>query len=363
MKIAIDASKMEIQTKTGIESYATAVILELLKQIDNSHQVLLYTQSPLPQEILHLHPGAEERHLPYHWGWTLWTLSRAMRRDSPDVFYSPVGVLPLIHPQKSYVVIHGLEFEVFPQAYSLFRFWHLAIITWLTSKRARHIITPSASTKQDLIFEYNVVPDTVSVISSGLLPSLYENGHVSSYIQNLASEKYLFWIGSKELRKNVEMVIEVFNRIKADYPEYKLILAGLEGFGYQSIKRMIGDSPYREDIIEVGFVSNAERNVLYQGADLFLFPSWYEGFGFPVLEAMQAGIPVVSSNQSSLPEIIGNAGVLCDPDNPDMWEQKVRKLLTDSEKYQDLVEKGPEQASKFSLEDMVSQTLEILYKP
>lgn len=364
MKIAIDASKVNLCCKTGTEKYAYEMVAELLNQLEDEHTVLLYTQEPLPEEISIAHPNISQRVITWRGsGWTLFGLSLALWKDKPDIFYTPASILPLWHPKKSYPVIHGLEYEAFPQAYSFFRFWHLAVFTLLSAKRAEKVIVPSQSTKNDLCQEYNIPEDKVIVVPSGLNINAPSQGLLSEYIKQLSDYTYLFWIGRKESRKNVEMTIDIFDELKPDYPELKLILAGKEGFGYKDIQDRRRKSPYCEDIIEVGFVNEVERDYLYQNAEVFLFPSWYEGFGYPILEAFQAGVPVVTSDSSSLPEVGGDAVRSLPLDGEkdlSQWVRVIKVLLDTPETRHIWIEKGRQRLQEFTLQKSVQKTKKVL---
>ncbi len=363
MRIAIDASKIETEHKTGTEYYSWELITGILDLSDESHEILLYSRKPLPTEILERHPRVLNRVVPGRFMWTLWHLPWAMRADAPDVFYTPASIVPPFgRPKKSFVVIHGLEYEAFPQAYSFFRFWHLATFTLLSAKWAYRVIVPSHSTKHDLVSEYNIDQDTVQVIHSGV-PARHEDGEIRSQVVDITNEQYLLWIGRKETRKNLELLISLFEAIQADYPELKLVLAGKEGFGYSEIRTLIQKSSASDRIIELGFVSDAEKQELFDHATVFVFPSWYEGFGFPILEAMRAGVPVMASTQSSLPEIGGNAAVYAEPDDPTEWERELRGILDNPETRQALIKRGYDQWQKFSFDQTVEETLDCITGP
>ncbi len=364
MKIAIDASKVNLRSKTGTEKYAYEMVTELLTQLEEEHTIFLYTQEELPQEILDAHPHITQRIVSWPVrGWTLFGLSLALRKDTPDVFYTPASILPLWHPKKSYPVIHGLEYEAFPQAYSFLRFWHLAVFTLLSAKWAKTVIVPSESTKNDLTQEYNISKDKVVVIHSGIDVRRESDDVLSNYIQQLSQYTYLFWIGRKESRKNVEMTIDIFDELKKDYPDLKLILAGKEGFGYRDIQARIQKSPHSHDVIEVGFVNEVERDYLYHNAEVFLFPSWYEGFGYPILEAFQAEVPVITSDSSSLPEIGGDATRSLPIDGEEhliQWVRVVKVLLDKPETRNVWIEQGKQRLEKFHLQDSVKKTKKVL---
>ena len=328
MKIAIDASKLEGKHKTGTEYYSQELILGLLQSIPDTYQIILYSHKPLDQSVLSLHPNTQNHTIKNKFLWTLWGLSVALLRDKPDRFYTPASIIPPIHPKKSIIVIHGLEYEAFPQAYSLFRFWHLAIFTKLSAIWASAIITPSQSTKDDLSSEYEINPDKIKVIPSGIpssKPGIDEV--IRDSIKGLDSTEYFLMIGRKELRKNILTIIEAFDLVKLSHPDCKLVLAGSPGYGYTDIMRAIAKSEYKKDIINLNHINETEKLYLYQKAKAVLYPSFYEGFGFPILEALQQGVAVIASDIPSSREVGNSMIEYVEVDNIKSWAKSLIKVL------------------------------------
>jgi glycosyltransferase involved in cell wall biosynthesis len=360
MVIAIDASKLEIQDKTGTEYYAQDLIRGLLQSLSTEHSIILYSHKALPQDILTIHPNTQNHIIKNTFLWTLWGLSLALLKDKPDRFYTPASIIPPIHPKRSIIVIHGLEYEAFPQAYSLFRFWHLAIFTKLSARWAHKIITPTASTKEDLSSEYEIKEDKIIVIPSGI-PQFHQNKQdmIRPKIDALANREYIFTIGRKELRKNLITLIDAFELVKKDKPELKLVLAGNPGYGYRDIASRIQKSSYKQDIIELNRVNNTEKLVLYQNATIFAYPSYYEGFGFPILEALEQGIPVIASDIPSSREVGGDMIQYVEVDNISAWANSLREIL-DLKPQEDIVIKRKEYTKQFNFTDTINKTKDII---
>lgn len=362
MKIAIDASKLEVKNKTGTEYYAQSLILGLLQTIPEEHQIILYSRAPLYREILKLHPNITNHIIKTKFLWTLWGLSLALLKDKPDRFYTPASIIPPIHPKQSIIVIHGLEYEAFPQAYSLFRFWHLAIFTKLSAIWASTIITPSQSTKDDLSSEYEINSDKIQVIPSGI-PNLEinQNDKIKAIITELEDEKYLLFIGRKELRKNLITIIEAFNLVKLSHPNLKLVLAGIQGYGYQDIVKAIDKSEYKKDIINLNRVNNLEKLTLYKKAKAVLYPSYYEGFGFPILEALQQGVPVLASDIPSSREVGKTMIEYVEVEDVKAWAKAIIKIVnTDLAKADIQTLKNYSQT--FNFKDTIENTKNIILK-
>jgi glycosyltransferase involved in cell wall biosynthesis len=362
MKIAIDASKLEVKNKTGTEYYAQNLILGLLKSIPVNHHIILYSRAPLAREILDLHPNITNHIIKMKFLWTLYGLSLALLKDKPDRFYTPASIIPPIHPKNSITVIHGLEYEAFPQAYSLFRFWHLAIFTKLSAKWASNIITPSQSTKDDLSSEYEINPDKIKVISSGI-PSLDINqkDKIKTTITELEDRDYLLFVGRKESRKNLITIIEAFDLVKLSHPDLKLVLAGIQGYGYQDIVKAIDKSEYKKDIINLNRVNNLEKLILYKYTKAFLYPSFYEGFGFPILEALQQGVPVIASDIPSSREIGKDMIEYIEVENVRAWAKAMIGALKKSQTKSE-IQARQEYTQKFDFKDTIEKTKNIILK-
>ena len=177
----------------------------------------------------------------------------------------------------------------------------------------------------------------------------------------ILNTKYLLFIGRLEERKNIVGIIKAFEILKEKYKiPHKLVLAGKFGFGAESIKNKIENSQYREDIILPGYVSDEEKFELLKNAEVFLFPTFYEGFGLPILEAQSVGTPVVTSNISSMPEVTGGSAILVDPKDTNAIAEAVQKLISDESHKNDIIEKGLENVKRFSWEKCAREVSDII---
>ena len=360
MKIAIDASKLEVVNKTGTEYYAEELILGLLKSIPNEHEIILYSHKSLDPSILNLHPKTVNHIIQNKFLWTLWGLSLALLKDKPDRFYTPASIIPPIHPKKSIIVIHGLEYEAFPQAYSLFRFWHLAIFTKLSAMWASNVITPSQSTKDDLVSEYEIKEDKVKVIPSGIPPlNITSTDKIRSKILALDNTDYLLILGRKELRKNIITIIEAFNLVKLSHPNLKLVLAGIPGYGYNDITKKIQNSEYKKDILDLSHINEAEKLYLYKKTKSVLYPSFYEGFGFPILEALQQGITVIASDIPSSREVGASMIEYIEPDNIKAWAKAIRAKVQNKPSEAE-IKARQKYSQQFDFKDTITKTKNII---
>ncbi len=371
MKIAIDASRIDVSKKTGTEYYSFEIIKNLLL-IDSSrkNQYIFYSRKPISKLLSEFSGNYfinKTISLPRFW--TQIGLAWKMLKDKPDILFIPAHTIPWIHPKKTAAVIHGLEYEYFPDAYSFFEKFHLQLTTKLALKWAKKIIVPSQSTKNDLIKFYRADPKQIEVIYHGFTASNQPacnafgiaNAGRPPATSRQPANKYILFIGRLERRKNLVSLIQSFNFIKEKYKiSHQLILIGKKGFGFKEIEKARENSPYKNDIILKDYVSEKEKKDLLKNADVFVFVSLYEGFGFPILEAMEAGVPIVASNNSSLSEIAGDAALLVNPQNTEEISQAIYKSLTDENLRKNLIEKGKENIKRFDWQKCAEETLEVL---
>ena len=346
--------------------------------------------------------------------WTQLGLSLEMLFHPADVLFIPAHVVPIIHPKNTIVTVHGLEFEIFPEGYS---FWARLYMRWsikMSCKWAKKIIVVSENTKKDLMKLYDVPEGKIEVIYEGVGNSsspfgrgcpVFGTGEGSSLNSKNSTisqstlirpsatfsrgekgiflKPYLLFIGRLEKRKNIEGIIDAYKILIEKYKiPHSLVLAGAPGYGYDVLKLKIQNyfkiQNSKFKIIEPGFVDEATKQELLKNADIFLFPTFYEGFGLPVLEAQSVGVPVVCSNTSSLPEIITSkvqpwnqnilelsskselSAVLCDPQSPNSIAEAAYSLISNPTLKNDIIKKGYENVKRFSWGDCSFRVSKIL---
>ena len=346
MIIGIDASRAFLKRRTGIEEYSYQVIRHLRDAIPNNDRVVLYIRSD--QEV--------SFDLPKHWRvkklwaprfWTQIRLSLEMFFHPPDVLFVPAHTVPLIHPKKTIVTVHGLEYEFCPKAYSWWERIYMRYSIRFSVRVSETVIAVSENTKRDVVKLYGVPEERVKVgyQVSGI------KYQVSDTKYKIHNSEYLLFIGRLEERKNVVRIIEAFGILKEKYKiPHKLVLVGKPGYGYEKAKGKRQKAKVADDIVERGYVIEEEKWELLKNADVFLFPTLYEGFGIPVLEAQAVGVPVVTSDTSSLPEVAGEGAAYCDPSSAEAIADAVQKVLSDEVFRGGIIEKGKKNVEKFSWE-------------
>lgn len=304
------------------------------------------------------------------WGPRLWTQGRLafeMLIHPPGVLLVPAHTAPWIHPKNTIVVVHGLEYEVCPEVYSRWERLFMRRSIRNSCRWASKIIAVSENTKRDLIALYKVPEEKIAVVYEGV-SDFQKNSRFQILCSKINSKSqiskpYFLFIGRIEARKNVARMVEAFDIFRKKCgTDHKLVLAGKPGYGYEEVENRKSKVESREDIIELGYVSEEEKWELLQGAEGFLFPSLYEGFGLPVLEAQSVGVPVLTSNTSSLPEVSGSgATVLVDALSIDDIALGIEKLALDRDFRSAIIESGLKNVARFSWKKCVREIVEILY--
>lgn len=342
MVIGIDASRAFEKNRTGIEEYSFQVIKNLANTLKDS-RIVLYVRDYEDDKIA-LPQTWKVKKIKWPFLWTQLGLSLELLMHPTDTLFVPSHVVPFIHPQNTIVTVHGLEYEFFPGGYSFWERLYMRFSIKASCRWAKKIIAVSENTKNDLVTLYKVPGEKIEVVHEGV------NNNFQFSISNYKIYKpYLLFVGRIEARKNIVGIIRAFEILKAKYKiPHQLILAGKFGHGKEDIKKHLSDSSYKSDIILTGFVSDEKKQALLKSADVFLFPSFYEGFGLPILEAQNFGVPVLTSNSSSMPEVAGDGALLIDPDSPEQIAEAAFRLISDKALRDGIIKKGRENVQKFS---------------
>jgi len=374
MLIGINATAASRRPRTGVEEYTYQLIKHLtMLEETRRHRFVLYSNKQLTINNKQLPENFKVRQL--KWPLPMWTqvrLASEMLFYKPDVLFIPVHVLPTAHPKNSVVTIHGLEYEYYPEMYP----WrHLRYLRWSTKyalEHAQKIIAVSENTKKDLIELYGGKPEKIEIVYHGVIgqgQSLRDSPASRPVPEGLSLQSpYILFIGRLEKRKNIEGLIEAFALLKEKYKiPHKLVLVGpRELLGAVPARASFerthfhGQSLDGDQIITTGYVSEPEKWSLLKKADAFVLPSFYEGFGIPILEAQTVGCPVVTSNISSMPEVAGKGAILVEPKNIEQITEGIHKIISDSQLRKDLIAKGYQNVKRFSWQKCAQETLKIL---
>lgn len=359
MLLGIDASRAISPQRTGTENYSLHLIRHLLAF--NDHRYRLYFNGPPPPGLFPPSERWEARAIPFPRLWTHLRLSWEMVRRSPDLLFVPAHVIPLLHP-RSVVTVHDLGYIYYPQAHRASDRLYLDLSTRFNASVASQIIADSEATKNDLVQKYRVPEERITVVYPGcnLEPVVDEAQWARVKERYHLPDSYILHLGTLHPRKNILRLLEAFGSLSSDFPDLHLVLAGKKGWLYEEIFHKaegLGGKVHFP-----GYIASEDLPLLLRGARLFILPSLYEGFGFPILEAMAAGTPVVCSNTSALPEVAGDAALLFDPHDVEAMRETMRKVLEDEALRAELVERGLERAKSFSWERCARETLRVLEK-
>ena len=360
MRIGIEAERANNPVKTGVEHYAKQLILHLA-EIDRNNQYTLYLRTKPEPWFFSLPANFKVKVIPFPKFWTQLRISWEMLWHPVDLLFIPASALPFIHPKKSVVTIHDTAWVNYPEAFTPFMrrylHWSTKYAVWSASK----VIAVSHATKNDLVKYYRLPPQKLAEVPHG-----YEKAHhnfsldvLSAEIRAKLPEKYVIFVSTLQPRKNVDGLIDAFAELKREHPElpHKLVIAGRAGWKFEPILRKINDN--KDTVVYLGHIHDNDRWPLYHHADLFVHPSFYEGFGMWILEAFECEVAVAVSNSSSLPEVGGDAALYFDPHNRQDIKKAIKDALFDAGLRQRLIEKGKARLPLFGWDICARQTLEV----
>jgi glycosyltransferase involved in cell wall biosynthesis len=363
MLIGIDASRAAMAQRTGTEAYAWQLIRALLPLTAvQEHRVKLYVNQSPPDDWL---PDADHVQLveiPFPRLWTHLRLAVELQQHPPDVFFTPAHVIPLSYFGPSVATIHDLGYQFFPEAHTRQQVAYLRWSTRHNARRARLVLADSEATKRDLQ-RFEQIPDgKIRVVYPAVDPQLAQDLQKPSTLPPGIAEPYLLFLSTLQPRKNVGRLIEAYTAVCAEIP-HQLVLAGKLGWRAPEITAVLEQLPtaVRARILLPGFIPDAQKAHLIARADALLYPSLYEGFGFPLLEGNVCGTAVLASTNSSLPELAGDgAALLVDPTNTAAIAEALRQLATDETLRHTLVARGYDNVARFQWTRTAAQTLAIL---
>ncbi|MBX2998972.1 MAG: glycosyltransferase family 4 protein [Caldilineaceae bacterium] len=369
MAVTLDAGPA-VHQNAGLARYTERLAYHLHRDHVNTVDLTLFynahsghslpeTLRPIPQHTISLGQYA----------WRLSVLaSQILRRPfaerqlpAGEIYHAAEHLLPNLR-RPTLLTVHDLIFERFPQHHTWTNRFFLKLGMPLFVRAASAIIAVSQQTRRDLIELYNVPPVKIHVIYEGIDQRFtpVDPPGVAAVRGKYGIERpYLLMVGTLEPRKNHATALRALARLKVDSFPHCLVIVGGRGWLFDPIQALVGELDLSADVIFTGRIPDDDLPALYSGADCFLMPSLYEGFGFPVLEAMACGTPVVCSNTSSLPEVAGDAALLVDPEDEGMLAAAMGRLLANSSLGSQLRCRGTEQAAGFRWSACVEQTVQI----
>jgi glycosyltransferase involved in cell wall biosynthesis len=351
--------------RAGVSNY-TEALLYALAEIDRHNHYSIYTTRGLDKATLKLPSNFRVRPslLPtinprIRIPWEQLLAPLLLRLTNADVFHGVLNVTPLFCPTPTVVTIHDLAFWSFPQTFRRVNRTYLTWATRVAARQAARILAVSEATKQEIVRLLDVPPERIVVTYDACDERFHppEPGALAAFRRRAGlPETFFLFLGTLEPRKNIPMLLEAYARIAA-HTDASLIIGGGKGWLYEPIFAKAEELNLGDRVRFVGYVDNDDLPLWYAAATAFVFPSLYEGFGMPLLEAMACGTPVITTSSSSLPEVVGDAGLIVSPTDVEELCEAMRRVITDAELRRELRERGLRRARRFSWRATAERTL------
>ncbi|OAN37084.1 glycosyl transferase family 1 [Chloroflexus islandicus] len=368
MRIAVNAHLLAHTRsfrRAGVSHYIEQVLLHLA-QIDRANHYTVYTTRGLDQAALGLPanfvvkpsrlPTINPRvRIPWEQG-----IAPLILRGTADLYHGCLNVAPLLSPVPTVITIHDLAFIRFPQTFRAYNRIYLDLATRLSARRASRILAVSEHTKREVVGLLGIPSERVIVTPNAARSHFHPPAPAA--IEQLRArhglpERFVLYVGTLEPRKNLTTLLEAFALVSQSVPDVPLLIGGGKGWMYEPIFARLEQLNLRDRVKFAGYIPEEELPLWYAAATVFVFPSIYEGFGMPPLEAMACGTPVITSNTSSLPEVVGDAGLMVAPTDPIALAEAIRRVLVDADLRAELRQRGLARARRFSWADTAAKTL------
>jgi glycosyltransferase involved in cell wall biosynthesis len=358
MKIAIDIREAS-GPKVGKGWYTFVMVKELLKQDPHNHYIL-YTNESNP--AFDKYENAKQRVIKKRGIRFHLSVLRDLMKVKPDLFWAPTSyIIPALAPRSLNVVItvHDIVAFLFPEGHNKKAVWAERLTLKRAVKKASHILTVSRNTKHDLMKVFHI-PEEKILIAPCAASKIFKPVTDGDKILEVRAKyklpkKFILAVGTLSPRKNFTRLIKAYAHVVPKHDDTHLVIVGPEGWNYGDLLQF----KESDKVHFIGYVDGDDISTLYSLAKIFVFPSLYEGFGMPPLEAMASGCPVITSNVSSLPEVTGNAAMLIDPYSVEEISTAIDVILSNHYMALDMKEKGIERAKKFSWKDSAGKILEV----
>lgn len=368
MKIAINTLPL-YKTKVGMGKYVVELVNRVTK-IDKENKYLIYVSNENKHFFNLTSKNVNIQQVPKIFSnpslriiWEQLILPFSLWRNSIDVYHALGFVLPLFLKQKiiSVVTIADMTFFSHPQHHTRMKQVYFKCMIPQSLRRAKKVITISDNTKKDIINVININANKIKTIYLGVDARFYpqEKETVNAILEKYKiASPYILFVGMLEPRKNVEGLLQAFAMLK-DKRKHNLIIVGKKGWRYEELFKLAQEEGIRNDVVFAGYVPDEDLPGLYAGATCFVYPSFYEGFGIPIVEAMACGCPVITSNNSSMQEIAGDAAVLVDPYNKEEIKDAIGSIINNKGLRGEKQRKGLINATKFQWNFMAEETIKV----
>jgi len=359
MKIFIDGLNIS-KNSAGIGQYGSSLIKTLANRNKNKYEILLQKEISLGYDDISFKVNLDKSYKKILYEQCV----LPFRLTNKDIIHFIDYSSPLVGVKIPFIItIHDLSFMKYPETFTLGSRTIKNILAPRGIKNAKKIIVDSINTKRDILSYFPSVLDKIEVIYPAVkgFSQISDINKINSINNKFGVRgKYVLGVGTIEPRKNLSILIEAFLKVKLKNKDLSLVLVGKKGWLYKDLFDSIKKERLEDSIIFTGYISNEELNCVYSGAECFVYPSIYEGFGLPPLEAMNCGTPVIVSNTSSLPEVVGDAGIKINPKDSDELAKSIISIISNLAFKNKLAEMGFKQAQKFSWE-IAAEKIENVY--
>jgi glycosyltransferase involved in cell wall biosynthesis len=348
----------------GVSMYATRLLQHLPTVApENTYTAFVGRDAP---EIQGMHLSVSPVNTvrpPIRIGWEQTGLPLQAARAGLDLLHCMVNVSPLLYGVPVIVTVHDLSFLRFPETFPRAKAIYLRLATGYSARSARRVIAVSDSTRRDLIELAGVQPERISVVHLGVddrFRRLPDDERAAFAATVFGGRPFILYVGTLQPRKRVDLLIRAYARLRTrEAVPHALALIGARGWMFDELFQLVHDLGLENDVRFVDYVTPEQLPLWYNAADVFVYPSVYEGFGLPVLEAMACGTPVVTSASSSLIEVVGDAGVTVEPESDEALAQGVGKVLEDRALHAELQQRGLRRAAARSWETVARDTARV----
>lgn len=369
MKIALNTRFLIKNKLEGIGMYTHEIVRRIVQSMpehqfyllfDRIHDAsFIYAENCTPIEIF---PPA--RH-PFLWYW--WfekSIPRYLKQHSIDVFFSPDGFCSLSTDVPQLLTIHDLGFEHYPQHTPFLVQQYYRHFTPKFCQKAAQILSVSEFTKQDIVQQYSIKPEKIEVIYNGFDTTwMHEKSEPipSAYLKTLNQRPYFIFVGAIHPRKNVLQILKSFEQFKATTTyTHQLVLIGRDAWMNKELNNYIAQMHAKNDVIRIDAIDRISLLHIFKNATALVYPSWFEGFGIPLIEAMNLGVPIITSNVSAMPEIAANAALYAQPSNTDELCNALKSITEDTVLRNTLIKNGKENATRFNWDVSTEKVVHLL---
>ncbi|MCS6988161.1 MAG: glycosyltransferase family 4 protein [Chloroherpetonaceae bacterium] len=368
MRIAVDALLLKNQNSgTG---FYTHNLLRAIAEERSPHRFSIFVGAHYERANEFNAPNIEIRKVNFRNGvhriaWEQTTLVAELNRLKPDLLFCPFFIKPLLYKGKTVITMHDLYHRVVPKAIRWDRRIYRRVFIDRSAAQAHHVIAISELTKRDTMTAYRIPGDKISVVYNGIdeaFRARVGEEHKRAVLKKFAIpfSEFLLSVSTQHRNKNFGQLLEAIWKLKSRGKIFPLVIAGNKGDDSERLSRLTSDYDLSDVVKFVGFVGDEDLPALYQSAKAFVFPSLYEGFGIPLVEAMASGVPTIYANRGALPEVSGGSGIAFE--TTDELMQAIERLWQDEALRKALIEKGLQRSTLFSWREAAKATIRVFEK-